>query len=130
MTLFGDDPKPAEPEPPPTPVKRPKIASVDLGESRGQFECFRCGGALFDIMQRERGHIWLWCWLCGARQWETAPVGGEFVFDVGRFAGLRLDQVAGQDGGLEYIEFMASKSKVAIVREKCRAWLDSRRTDL
>lgn len=104
----------------------PRIGDFDLGITRGEFECFRCCGNSFDIMQYDRGHIMIWCWLCGARQWEKAPARDEFVFDGGRYGGLRLDQVAAQEGGVEYIKFMAAKSKLKATREKCQQWLDSR----
>lgn len=116
---------------PPDPIASPARTRAlfdGLGASYGEFECFRCAGDSFEAMQADRGFWMLWCCLCGARQWEPAPERDEFVLPEGRFKGCTLDNAATQEGGRDYITFMAAKSKIKRVREKCQEWLDSRRS--
>jgi hypothetical protein len=124
-------PKEEPPELPPDPVSLQPSQALDpfagLGQSDGQFECFRCSGGFFEIMQDDGSHWHLWCVYCGARQWEPAPERSEddsFVFTDGRFPGMTVHQIAAQEGGRDYLAFMAKKSKSTKIKSVCQKWLD------
>lgn len=131
--LFSElEPEPEKPadrpvELPPDPKMRsPAELWAGLGTSVEEFECFRCSGSFFEVMQQDAGHWHLWCVFCGARQWEPARDREVFVFADGRFRGLTVDQVAVQDGGADYIKFIAQKGRSKQAREKCQKWLDEK----
>lgn len=123
-----DEPKKKKKEEqlPPDPIEicPHKIEDQNLGVSCGTFECERCAGKDFEIMAADAGSWQLWCWYCGARQWEQAPEQDTFVFHTGIYKGLTMSQVAAQSGGQRYIEFMSRKASSKAVREKCQSWLD------
>lgn len=130
--LFDDLAKPDQVEPesravelPPDPVVAKAEMWAGLGVSDGEYECFRCSGSFFEIMQQKAGGWHLWCVYCGARQWEDAKERDTFVFDDGRYQGLTIEQVSCQDEGMDYLRFIAKKSRSKIVKEKVQKWLDA-----
>ena len=126
---LADEPAKKAPETPvalpPDPVVKVADLWAGLGVSDGEYECFRCSGDYFEIMQQDAGGWHLWCVYCGARQWEDAKERDTFVFDDGRFKGLTIEQVSAQDGGMDYLAFTSKRCRSKKVREKVQKWLDA-----
>jgi hypothetical protein len=112
----------------------PARAIKPIGRLDDTYQCVdaRCGAACHDILMEDKGEWLLQCCFCNCTQWLPAIAGHlvpreeQFVLRDGRFAGLTLDEVAGQPLGMDYITWAAEEHKRDAVKAACKTWLDHR----
>lgn len=119
----------AEPPEEPAPAPEPAYLTKPLGATSDAV-CASCGGSYWEIFDTHRREWFCQCVYCGMREWR-AEVPGHLrespTLREGRFAGLTLDQVAGQEYGVAYIEACAKSHSSAEIQKACQVWLDGQR---